>query len=273
MENISNPNVTIGIKTEGDNTLPTASVFERAVAFIIDLMLWVIISTSVYKFVGSNSASTYAIISVILFFAYLTIGNTGKLQTIGKFLMGIKVINRKTKGNISILSSFLRVLGYILSFATLGIGFVFILFSKKRLALEDLIAGTEVVTVRNKSNAEMTLVSFLGTLLVIGAVFVVYNNLIFNPYKAMKESARDQLVKIAYLEELHKNHYGVYTNDLLRLALLSGDAVQFQRDMQQYFRPNGFRIALNKNGNGYLIEGFAKDNADPKKSSLVSLSK
>lgn len=89
----------------------------------------------------------------------------------------------------------------------------------------------------------------------------------------MKKSAKEQLVKVAYLEELHKERYGVYTNDLLRLALISGDAVQFQRDMQQYFRPNGFRIALNKNGNGYLIEGFAKDNADPKKSSLVSLSK
>ena len=273
MENISNPNVTIGIQTEENNVLPIASVFERAVAFIIDLMLWVIISTSIYKLIGSNSTSTYAVISVILFIVYLTIGNTGKLQTVGKFLMGIKVINRKTKENISIISSLLRVLGYFLSFATLGIGFVFVLFSKKRLALEDLIAGTEVVTVREKSNAEMTFISFLGTFLVIGAVFVVYNSLVFNPYKAMKESAKEQLVKIAYLEELHKEHYGVYTNDLLRLALLSGDAVQFQRDMQQYSRPDGFKIALNKNGNGYLIEGFAKDNANPKKSSLVSLSK
>lgn len=271
MENISNPNFTIGIKTEEDNTLPTASVFERAVALIIDVMLWMIISTSIYKFLGFNSTSAYAILSIIFFVVYLTIGNTGKLQTIGKFLIGIKVINRKTKGNLNIVASFLRALGYLLSIATLGIGFAFVLFSKKRLALEDLIAGSEVVTIRQKSNAEMTFISFLGTLLIIGAVYVVYNNLIFNPYKAMKQSAQEQLVKIAYLEDLHKQHYGVYTTDLLRLALMSGDAVQFQRDMQQYLRPNGFRIALSENG--FLIEGYAKDNKDPKKSSMVFLVK
>lgn len=273
MENISNPNVTIGIKTEEDNTLPTASVFERAVAFIVDVMLWVTISTTIYKLCGFSINSNYALISVILFIVYLTIGNAGKLQTIGKFLLGIKVINRKTKENLSVIRSFLRAIGYLVSVGTVGIGFVFVLFSKKRLALEDLIAGSEVVTIRKKTNSEMTFISFLGTLLIIGTVYLVYNNLIFNPYKAMKESARGQLIKVAYLEELHKKHYGTYTSDLLRLALISGDAVQFQRDMQQYFRPNGFRIALNKNGNGYLIEGFAKDNADPKKSSLVSFSK
>ena len=87
----------------------------------------------------------------------------------------------------------------------------------------------------------------------------------------MKKSAQEQLIKIAYLEELHKQHYGFYTNDLLRLALISGDAVQFQRDMQQYFRRGKFEIGVNKDG--YYIQGYAKDNADPAKSSLVYFSK
>ena len=137
--------------------------------------------------------------------------------------------------------------------------------------MEDLIAGTEVITIRKKTNAEMTLISLFGTLLIIGAAYFVYNNLVFNPYKAMKESAEKQLVKVAYLEELHKRHYGVYTTDLIRLALLSGDAVQFQRDMQQYFRPTGFKIGISEDG--YYIQGRAKDNADPKKSSMVYFSK
>ena len=87
----------------------------------------------------------------------------------------------------------------------------------------------------------------------------------------MKISAEKQLAKVAYLEELHKKHYGVYTTDLLRLALLSGDAVQFQRDMQQYFRPKDFKIGISENG--YYIQGRAKDNADPEKSSMVYFSK
>ncbi len=83
----------------------------------------------------------------------------------------------------------------------------------------------------------------------------------------MKASAEKQLVKVAYLEELHKRRYGVYTTDLRRLALISGDAVQFQRDMQQYFRPKDFRIGISEDG--YYIEGRAKDNADPEKTSMV----
>ena len=87
----------------------------------------------------------------------------------------------------------------------------------------------------------------------------------------MKASAQEQLVKIAYLEELHKTRYGFYTNDLLRLALISGDAVQFQRDMQQYFRPSHFKIGVSKDG--YYIEGLSKDNADPARSSIVYFTK
>ena len=268
MENISNPNVTIGIKTEEDNTLPTATIFERAIAFIIDLMLWTIISTSLYRVLGLSSKIGYAVISLVLFVVYLTVCNTGKMQTIGKFLIGIKVIDRKTKANLNVKQAFLRAIGYLVSMATAFIGFAFVFFSKKRLSLADLIAGSEVVTIREKTNTEMTFISFLGTLLIIAAVYLIYTNLIFNPYRAMKKSAQDQLVKVAFLEEVHKKHYGVYTNDLLRLALISGDAVQFQRDMQEYFRPNDFKIYLGKDT--YMIEGYAKDNSDPRKSSLVT---
>ena len=271
MEDISNPNVKIGIQTEEDKALPTASVFERVIAFLTDIMLWMTVSTTLYRLFNLTNSTAYAVLSLILFLLYITVCNTGKLQTLGKFLLGIKVINRKTKGNITFAQSFLRAIGYLVSVATFFIGFAFVFFSKKHLALEDLIAGTEVITIRKKTNAEMTLISFLGTLSIIAACYVIYNNLVFNPYRAMKKSAEEQLVKIAYLEEIHKKRYGTYTNDLLRLALLSGDAVQFQRDMQEYFRPSGFRIAVSKDG--YLIEGFAKDNADPAKSSLVHFAK
>ena len=256
-------------QTESNYNL--ASVFERAIAFVIDFMLWVTVSSVLYKVLDTTSVKIYVFLSVLSFILYVTIFSTGKLQTVGKFLLGIKVIDRKTKQNLTFGKAFLRALGYIINFFTAFLGFAFAILSKKRLALEDLIAGTEVISVREKTAGEMTLISFFGTVLILGAVYFVYNNLIFNPYKAMKESAQEQLVKVAYLEELHKKNYGFYTNDLLRLALISGDAVQFQRDMQQYFRPNGFKIGVSKDG--YYIEGFAKDNADPAKSSKVYFSK
>ena len=213
------------------DNLPLASIFERAIAFVIDFMLWVTLSSFLYKIVKIPSVKTYLLFSISAFMLYVAIFSTGKLQTVGKFLLGIKVINRKTKQNLDFGHAFLRAIGYFLSLFTGCLGFAFVLFSKKRLALEDLIAGSEVISNRKKSDSEMILITVFGTFLIFGATYFAYNNLIFNPYKAMKESAEKQLRKVAYLEELHKQHYGFYTNDLLRLALISGDAVQFQRDM------------------------------------------
>ena len=251
--------------------LPCASVFERAIAFVIDFMLWATVSSLAYKIVNTSHTAIYGIFSALAFVLYVAVFTTGNLKTVGKFLLGIKVVDRKTKQNLTFGRAFLRAIGYVIDFFTAFLGFAFVFFSRKRLALEDLLAGTEVVTTRQKTAAEMTLISLFGTLLIIGALSFVYNNLIFNPYKAMKASAEKQLAKVAYLEELHKKRYGVYTTDLLRLALLSGDAVQFQRDMQQYFRPKEFKIGISKDG--YYIQGRAKDNADPKKSSMVYFSK
>ena len=189
--------------------LPRASVFERAVAFVIDFMLWVTVSSLVYKVINTSHTVIYAILSALVFVLYAAILSTGNLKTVGKFLLGIKVIDRKTKQNLTFGQAFLRAIGYIINIFTAFLGFAFVLFSPKRLALEDLLAGTEVVTTRQKTAAEMTLISFLGTVLIIGALYFVYTNLVFNPYKAMKASAEKQLVKVAYLEELHKKHYGV----------------------------------------------------------------
>ena len=249
------------------NNLPLASIFERAIAFVIDFMLWITVSSTVYKVINTSHTRIYVLFSVLAFVLYVSAFSTGNLKTLGKFLLGIKIIDRKTKQNLTFGRACLRALGYFLSFFTCFLGFAFALLSKKRLALEDLLAGSEVVTARQKTGLEITLITIFGSILILATVYFAYNNLVFNPYKAMKASAEEQLIKIAYLEELHKKHYGFYTNDLLRLALISGDAVQFQRDMQEYFRPKGFKIGVSKDG--YYIEGFAKDNPDSSKSSKV----
>ncbi len=259
----------VKIQDSAVKDFPLASVFERAIAFLIDFMLWLFVSSFLYGLldISFNSTNSYFIICIFVFVLYETVFTAGKFQTIGKFLLGIKVIDRRTKQNLNLWQSFLRAIGYLISILTLCLGFAFVLFSKKRLALQDLIAKSEVVTIREKSGTEMMLISFVGTFLISLSVYFVYNNFIYDPYKAMKSSAYKQLAKVAYLEELHKQNYGVYTSDLLRLALISGDAVQFQRDMQQYFRPSGFQIGITEDG--YYIEGFAKDSADPAKSTLI----
>ena len=68
----------------------------------------------------------------------------GKRQgTIGKSCMGIYV-RKRDGGRIWYGSSVVRFVGYIISWIPLGLGYLMAAFSKKKLALHDIIAGTEV---------------------------------------------------------------------------------------------------------------------------------
>jgi uncharacterized RDD family membrane protein YckC len=65
-------------------------------------------------------------------------------QTPGKAVMGVRVV-RLDGRPMGLWTSMLRVLGYSLSLATLGLGFLLILGDNRRQDLADKIAGTCVV--------------------------------------------------------------------------------------------------------------------------------
>ena len=66
-------------------------------------------------------------------------------QTVGKMLTGLTIVNSDgtSIGLVTILRR--NVLGYILTAATLGIGFISSIFSTRGRALHDLVAGTIVI--------------------------------------------------------------------------------------------------------------------------------
>jgi uncharacterized RDD family membrane protein YckC/TM2 domain-containing membrane protein YozV len=81
----------------------------------------------------------------ILYVGYFVALTAGKHQgTYGKRSMGIYV-RKRDGGRVWIGHSLLRFVGYIISWIPLGLGYLMAAFSKKKLALHDLIAGTEVV--------------------------------------------------------------------------------------------------------------------------------
>ena len=181
-------------------------------------------------------------------------------QTLGKFLVGIKVIDRKTGESLTFNKALLRGAVYFVNLFTAFLGFAIALLNKRRLALEDYISGSEVISVREKSPNESIALSALGTLLMAGLFFYVYYMFFLMPSPYQQElvnNARDQVNKLAYLEEVHKQHFGKYTSDLNRLALISGDPVQLQRDIQKNLKRRGFSIGVNKDG--FQISAIAKD--------------
>ena len=81
---------------------------------------------------------------LILYVGYFVALTAGKHQgTYGKRSMGIYV-RKRDGGRVWIGHSLVRFVGYLISWIPLGLGFLMAGFHKKKLALHDLIAGTEV---------------------------------------------------------------------------------------------------------------------------------
>ena len=216
---------------EQTDTLVAASFFERIVAFIIDifflnLVLFVLgfFAIKINFITSENGLKIYTYFVYIATFLYFTIFNKfGK--TLGKFLVGIEVINKDEE--------------------------------------HDFMGSSIVISTRKKSQTEELALTVVGTVFVVTIILFAYYiffkqaPLFFDERKI--DQARTQLDNLAYLEEVHKQTFGYYTDDLRRLSLISGDGVQLNRDLQRAFQRRGFKIGLSQDKTSYRIEGYAKD--------------
>ncbi len=69
------------------------------------------------------------------------------LGTPGKLLMGCRLVDASTLGPLSVRQSLVRNLGYLVSYATLGLGFLWIAWDKRKQGLPDKMAGSLVLYV------------------------------------------------------------------------------------------------------------------------------
>lgn len=63
-------------------------------------------------------------------------------MTPGKHALGIRVVRASDGGAVSLRQSVIRCLGYTVSYAALGCGFLMAIFHPRKQALHDLFAGT-----------------------------------------------------------------------------------------------------------------------------------
>ena len=149
------------------NLINTASFGSRVMAFAIDFVFLGIIHFFLFalladKLIQATYIEPLAILSFLALFppifflsffllhmAYFTLFHAWLGQTIGKMLMGIRVVTNDNKF-ISLAMAFLRWSGYILSFAPLAAGFLWAAVDKDQCAWHDRLAQTRVVS------AEMT---------------------------------------------------------------------------------------------------------------------
>lgn len=140
--------------------IPLAGFRSRAIAFIIDLIIILVIVILIglpVAFSNYHSGITKdlvvhfepfhnlkGIIALILYFGSLTYFWRGK--TIGKHLLKIRVISLKND-NLTLWQSIERSLGYGASALEAGFGFIQTIWYENRQSVHDRIAETAVVTV------------------------------------------------------------------------------------------------------------------------------
>ena len=69
--------------------------------------------------------------------------------TPAKMLLGLKIVRASDGGKMGLGRSIVRFLGYIPAMLTLGLGFIWVAFDKRKQGLHDKIAGTVVVKTKN----------------------------------------------------------------------------------------------------------------------------
>lgn len=127
----------------------------RCGALLIDyiaLISLVVLGTLIARMLGggARAAGSSAETAGILLAVFMAIVNLGVMPgltglTLGKWATGLR-IERNDGGNIGIGRAFLRhFVGYPLSFALLGLGFLLAAVSVHGRGLHDMIAGTVVV--------------------------------------------------------------------------------------------------------------------------------
>ncbi|MDR0735194.1 MAG: RDD family protein [Elusimicrobiota bacterium] len=253
-----------------------ASVFERAIAFLLDVSLFISLCFWLFyilvKFAGwqpedAHIQAWFAGFGV-LFILYCALLGCGGRRTLGKALIGIAVVNKDTLQPLGFVKSFLRALGYIVGLITAFGGFALALLNKRRRAVHDFLGGSIVVSTREKSAAESAVVAAMGTALMGMCAFFVYYAFFIAPsayQKMLVANADKELERIAQVQIYHRVVYGSYTPDIVRLGLISGDPVQFQREIQRNLKRRGFSMGVGRDG--FTLKAVAKD----KKETEVSL--
>jgi len=169
-----------------------AGFVSRLVAFIIDMAIVSITLISVGWFVTATmqmlqldaiieaaiapypllqkvnaflfSPAFYSLISLVYIITYYIFFWTIAGQTIGKSIMGIKIVTRYGK-KVKLYQAILRYFGYYISAIPIGLGFLWILIDDRLLAWHDKIAGTCVVYVWDARPDELFLTGAMQNLI------------------------------------------------------------------------------------------------------------
>lgn len=253
--------------TKEEETYRIAGFNERFLAYLIDTLPFVflnyysltfLIKTN-YLIYSDSLASKWKWGWIALFIIYEVIFTSGGRVTLGKKLLGIRVVSKNGE-NLSPVKAFIRVIGYFISSFTLNLGYIAALTNKNRISLHDLLASSMVIRTREKSPFTEGAILVLSWGLMAFFVAGWANRTVLQVTPSEKKQineARRTLAKLAKLQEIHYRKYGFYTNDIKKLAELTGDIKAVRYELSKTLLEGSLEMA--SDGKTYVITAKAKN--------------
>ncbi len=240
---------------------------ERFLAYVLDALPFVagaqfslnaLVKAGVMPYTPANEWKWKAL-WIFAYIVYETVLSSGGRATLGKFAMGIRV-RAADGGDLPAGKAFVRAVGYFISSATLNIGYFLALFTPNKRALHDYIAGSRVVSVRERGEvADGLVLAFSWGLMAILAVSWLNQTVLrITPgEKAQIVAAHRTISKLARLQEIYAQREGHYTNDLKALADLTGNVNAVRAELFKTLQPDSLMIA--SNGRRFKITAKARN--------------
>jgi uncharacterized RDD family membrane protein YckC len=193
-----------------DNEAPpdlSAGFWLRAGAYMIDGIVLAFVSVILDLIVGVSAVSV--VVQFLLWAAYCTVMPVrAQGQTLGKMAAGVAIV-RGDGSPLTYGRAFARWLGYLLAGLTFYIGFLCAAFTDRRRALQDYVADTRVIRVKELGPARKFAVVLMGALLppLIAIALGLVATLALPPSPDLKGSA-DPQGRLGMLRSAAAIYYG-----------------------------------------------------------------
>lgn len=123
-----------------------ASPLKRFLAFVIEILVIIAYMVSVTKAFGDVYGEDMGVLIGLSSFALIQLALMTRATTIGKLVLNMKVVNRRTGKNLKLVDMIFReCLGKWISTVFFAVGFIWIMVDNENRAWHDMIFGSMVV--------------------------------------------------------------------------------------------------------------------------------
>ena len=213
-------------------TTKYAGFWRRYLAFFLDSFVIGLI-TSAFSFMFFRASTTGGLnfsyfpgaLLAFAYHAFFWIQHDG--QTVGKKLMGVKVVRQDGKP-IDLTTAITRYIGYVISGAVLCLGYLSVAFNRQKLGWHDRLAKTYVVIVSKPKKIVTVILS-----LFIGIPFLIFFGAIASTVFIAKKIKNSDFDKQKFEQVIEK--LGEFSDDLenYQEGSSSADLEDIQNDFQE----------------------------------------